>query len=312
VSPTTITHSPRGPRPRKPVGLVELRLDFLQDAGSREEGSGEEGRSLRAAHLKGCSTGSVSLRRSPASGPCRPTAPRPPKTTTTPPPTPPRGRTWAPVCPTTTHEGTQLAAASTHTPPRPGTRPTWHLGRALLGARSRLIHLAPPCDVGREGEARQTGPKTPDSGTAPTPPPRATSTARQGRHEPTDPRNRGRAPADGEERQRTHPPRRTPAEGREGPAERAARPDDRPEDTADRGAHDHVCSRGASSLCPFLLPSRPPAGRWVGMFAVSWRPGELTENRERSFSADVRDALLRFPRLDGTRPRTHDTVASCR
>jgi hypothetical protein len=28
------------------------------------------------------------------------------------------------------------------------------------------------------------------------------------------------------------------------------------------------------------------------MFAVSWRPGELTENRERSFSADVRDASL--------------------
>jgi hypothetical protein len=38
-------------------------------------------------------------------------------------PTPPRGRTWGPVCPTTTHEGTQLAAASTHTQAHRGPDP---------------------------------------------------------------------------------------------------------------------------------------------------------------------------------------------
>jgi len=56
----------------------------------------------------------------------------------------------------------------------------------------------------------------------------------------------------------------------------------------------------------------------VGMFAVSWRPGELTENRERSFSADVRDALLKcagpmelVPELlSGLHP-ADDEVAGC-
>jgi hypothetical protein len=69
--------------------------------------------------------------------------PAPGHLTYPPAPTPPRGRTWAPVV---DDVGAKADAESTpiHShPARPRTQPTWHLGRALLGARSRLIHLAP-------------------------------------------------------------------------------------------------------------------------------------------------------------------------
>jgi hypothetical protein len=147
--------------------------------------------------------------------------------------------------------------------------------------------------VGREGEGQRNGPKTGDNRTAPTHPPRATSTTRREPEQGERPRKPGqRAEHEGEERRHeraaegpargarrtapntehgrapkepTHPPG-TPAGQREEPAVRADRPEGRPE-----GRHTgaHVRLGGAEA------GGRRVRWRSAGYGAVSGAVGEL-------------------------------------